>query len=80
MAQKYRDTDYLHATARVRAMENSFASNSVETLLNAIDSAMCAGELAFIEVMCAVGARDDLGRPTTTPQENRDALMVFLQK
>ena len=30
--------------------------------------------------MCAVGARDDLGRPTTTPQENRDALMAFLQK
>jgi len=55
-------------------------ANSPETLLDAIDAAMTAGELAFIEVMCAVGARDDLGRPTTTPQENRDALMAFLQK
>ena len=49
-------------------------------LYQAVDAAMTAGELAFIEVMCAVGARDDLGRPTTTPQQNRDALMKFLQE
>ena len=49
-------------------------------LYQAVDAAMSAGELAFIEVLCAVGARDDLGRPTTTPQQNRDALMKFLQE
>ena len=32
----------------------------------------------LIEVRCACGARDDLGRPTTTPVMNRDALMSFL--
>lgn len=57
----------------------SRASNEME-LYQGADAAMTAGELAFIEVMCAVGARDDLGRPTTTPQQNRDALMKFLQE
>ena len=57
----------------------SRAASEME-LYQAVDAAMTAGELAFIEVMCAVGARDDLGRPTTTPQQNRDALMKFLQE
>ena len=45
-----------------------------------MDGAMTAGGLSFIEVRCAVGARADLGRPTTTPQENRDALMKFIRE
>ncbi len=57
----------------------SRASNEME-LYQAVDAAMAAGELAFIEVLCAAGARDDLGRPTTTPRENRDALMKFIQE
>lgn len=57
----------------------SRAASEME-LYQAVDAAMTAGELAFIEVMCAVGARDDLGRPTTTPQQNRDALMKFIQE
>ena len=32
----------------------------------------------LIEVNCACGARKNLGRPTTTPIENRDALMAYL--
>ena len=57
----------------------SRAASEME-LYQAVDAAISAGELAFIEVLCAVGARDDLGRPTTTPQQNRDALMKFLQE
>ena len=70
----------LCAMAMAAGYRSVCRANSPETLLDAIDAAMSAGELAFIEVMCAVGARDDLGRPTTTPQENRDALMAFLQQ
>ena len=70
----------LCAMAMAAGYRSVCRANSVETLLDAIDRAMASGELAFIEVMCAVGAREDLGRPTTTPQENRDALMTFLQK
>jgi len=35
--------------------------------------------LHFIEVSCAIGARDDLGRPTTTALENKKNFMAFLQ-
>ena len=33
----------------------------------------------LLEIRCACGARADLGRPTTTPVQNRDAFMAFLQ-
>lgn len=36
--------------------------------------------LTLLEIACAVGARADLGRPTTTPKENRDALMSLLKE
>lgn len=32
----------------------------------------------FLEIKVKKGAREDLGRPTTTPAENREALMTFL--
>lgn len=34
---------------------------------------------SFIEVKCAIGSRSDLGRPTTTPQENKAAFMKHLE-
>ena len=36
--------------------------------------------LSLIEVKCAIGARDDLGRPTTTAYENGKKFMDFLKK
>lgn len=36
--------------------------------------------LTFVEVKVAKGARKDLGRPKSTPQENKKALMEFLKK
>lgn len=36
--------------------------------------------LTFLEVRCALGARSNLGRPTATPKENRDAFMAFVRK
>ena len=32
----------------------------------------------LIEVLCTCASRSDLGRPTTTPLQNRDALMSFI--
>lgn len=34
----------------------------------------------FIEVESAIGSRDDLGRPTTTPVENKTAFMSYLRE
>lgn len=36
-------------------------------------------ELSFIEIKVQKGARKDLGRPKSTPQENKNALMEFLK-
>ncbi len=35
-------------------------------------------ELSLIEVKCAIGAREDLGRPTTTALENKQNFMAYL--
>ncbi|WP_297825870.1 phosphonopyruvate decarboxylase [uncultured Methanobrevibacter sp.] len=37
-------------------------------------------ELCFIEIMCSIGAREDLGRPTTTALENKENFMEFLKQ
>lgn len=34
----------------------------------------------FVEVKAAIGSRDDLGRPTTTPIENKTAFMDYLRE
>ena len=37
-------------------------------------------ELTLIEVECAIGAREDLGRPTTTALENKENFMRYLRE
>lgn len=46
----------------------------------ALREAMGAGQCAFIEAEAAIGARAELGRPTSTPKENKRALMTALQR
>ena len=53
--------------------------DTAEELDKALAEAKAGHELAFIEVKCALGAREDLGRPTTTPVENKRAFMEFLR-
>lgn len=55
-----------------------FAAILDERLLSALPEKGGAGGPSFIEVRVKKGARSDLGRPTTTPQENKKALMEFL--
>ena len=55
-------------------------SDNEESLDQALSKAVSTGEgPVLIEIKCACGSRDNLGRPTTTPAMNRDALMSFLQ-
>ena len=37
-------------------------------------------KLTFIEIKTKIGNRSNLGRPTTTPQENKAAFMQFLKE
>ena len=36
-------------------------------------------ELSLIEEKCSIGARGDLGRPTTTAMENKQNFMEYLK-
>ena len=49
---------------------------------DALDAALAAAkerrELSLIEVKCSIGARENLGRPTTTALENKQRFMNFL--
>lgn len=52
--------------------------DSFASLDNALKDAKENKHLTFIEVRAAIGSRDDLGRPTTTPKENKNMFMNFL--
>lgn len=55
-------------------------ADSFEALDRELAAAKARGALSFIEVTCAIGARADLGRPTTTAWENKEHFMEYLQK
>jgi len=69
----------LPAIALACGYPSAEAVDSSEGLDRALAAAKASKQLAFIEVKCALGARDDLGRPTTTPQENKAAFMAALE-
>ncbi len=50
-----------------------------ESLDKELAAARERNELSFIEVKCSIGARDDLGRPTTTALENKINFMEHLK-
>ena len=54
-------------------------AESFEELNKALALAKERGELCLIEVSCSIGARDDLGRPTTTARENKEAFAENLR-
>ena len=54
--------------------------DSFENLDAELEAAKKRSELTLIEVKCAIGAREDLGRPTTTALENKQNFMGYLKK
>lgn len=53
--------------------------DSFEALDKELADAKGRDELSLIEVKCSIGARDDLGRPTTTALENKVNFMEYLK-
>lgn len=45
-----------------------------------LSAAKSRNTLSFIEVKSAIGAREDLGRPTTTAKENKENFMEYLKE
>ena len=52
--------------------------DSFEELDKELSDAKGRPELSLIEVKCSIGAREDLGRPTTTALENKQNFMEYL--
>ena len=57
-----------------------YVAHTTDALKEALHAAVAGKQLAMIEVFCGGEARADLGRPTTTPVQNKQALMAFLQE
>lgn len=56
-----------------------FSVNDYDELDEALNFAKNADALTFIEAKSKIGARKDLGRPTTSAIENKNAFMKFLE-
>jgi len=70
----------LVAIARACGYSNAVSVTSYETLDSELAVAKAKNELTFIEVKCGIGAREDLGRPTTTALENKQNFMEYLKE
>ena len=62
----------LAGVAKACGYPNSVCVDSFEALDAELQAARDRKALSFIEVKCAIGARADLGRPTTTAGENKE--------
>ncbi|MBE6004380.1 MAG: phosphonopyruvate decarboxylase [Lachnospiraceae bacterium] len=69
----------LVAIAKACGYPNAVCVNSFEDLDRELQIAKNRKELSLIEVKCSIGARDNLGRPTTTALENKQNFMKYLE-
>lgn len=69
----------LVAIAKACAYPNAVYVDTFAELDRELESAKSRDELSFIEVKCSIGARDNLGRPTTTALENKKNFMEYLK-
>ena len=69
----------LVAIAKACGYPNAVCVDTFEDLDNELEAAKSRNELSLIEVKCSIGAREDLGRPTTTALENKENFMEYLQ-
>ena len=68
----------LTAIAKACGYPHAVSVRTFEELDAALEKARNRNELSFIEARCAIGARDNLGRPTTTALENKMNFMAYL--
>ncbi|MBQ3366855.1 MAG: phosphonopyruvate decarboxylase [Acidaminococcaceae bacterium] len=68
----------LVAVARACGYPSAVSVDNFTDLDKELEAAKARKELSLIEVKCAIGARGDLGRPTTTALENKQGFMEYL--
>ena len=70
----------LPAVAKACGYPFAVSVDSFQSLDSELKAAKARHALTLIEVKCAIGARDDLGRPTTTAKENKENFMEYLKE
>lgn len=70
----------LPAIAKAVGYKNVYSVETQECLSELLPKAQSQDGPTLIEVKVKKGNRKDLGRPTTTPIQNKEALMNFLEK
>lgn len=78
MPVAYGKTDYC-TLAEASGYNICMRVNDKTELINALKVAEEKEGPCFIEIMVALGSRADLGRPTTTPKENKAVFMSYLK-
>lgn len=71
---------HLSEIAEVCGYKNVYSASNFEELDRALNAAKVSSKLSFIEVKAKIGARENLGRPTKTPVENKEAFMEYLKR
>ena len=66
--------------AKACGYPNAVSVDKFEDLDKELMKAKDKNDLCFIEVKSAIGSRSDLGRPTTTTIENKQAFMEYLRE
>lgn len=66
------------ALAKAAGYDSVFQADSEDTLRQSLADLKSAVGSRFLEIHTALGSRKDLGRPTTTPKENLEALRKVL--
>lgn len=69
----------LVAIAKGCGYPNAVSVENFEDLDAELEAAKHRNELSLIEVKCSIGARENLGRPTTTARENKRNFVEFLR-
>ena len=69
----------LVAIAKACGYPYAVSVDSFDDLDRELEAAKERNALSLIEVKCSIGARDDLGRPTTTALENKQNFMAYLK-
>ena len=70
----------LPAVAKAVGYKNAFSVDNKEDLLECLKVLRLVEGPVLLQVCVKKGNRKDLGRPTTTPIQNKEALMGFLKK
>jgi len=69
----------LVSIARACGYPHAARAEDFDSLDRELAAAKGRGELSFLEAACSLGAREDLGRPTTTALENKKNFMAYLE-